>query len=291
MRTFCSWIYSYFDVKADMGPSFDFPVKYVPDMSWIMNLNIPMVPQFLLENWAISIYSSLFTAFAVTYTFIVFIAILMNLSKSIDTAVSNVITYVEKELNATDDLIWVVALVVFTYFLHFFGCFTFDNLSALNLFLPYLIVGLLILLTFIPTSLLINFGFFLVVSLRGASASLSVLYELTLDYINLVSYYLRLCVQLVRLVIITVTFYGYNHLIVTYSYIFHYSSAQEIITGSLPLTSMALRLVFEAGHVFVMFIAQLGAFCLMVFWLFQFLFTLFSGREMELSSRVLRDLV
>lgn len=64
-----------------------------------------------------------------------------------------------------------------------------------------------------------NFGFYFIISIRGGATTLSYVYELILDYVNLISFALRLCIQLVRVVVIGVTYYMYNHLFFVYNYL------------------------------------------------------------------------
>ena len=54
----------------------------------------------------------------------------------------------------------------------------------------------------------------------------------------------------------------------------------ETLTGVLI---WGARLVFEFAHTFIIFGIQLASFTLMIFWVFQFLFTLFFGEPMEFS--------
>jgi hypothetical protein len=148
-----------------------------------------------------------------------------------------------------------------------------------------LFLGLCFMLVSIPTTMVYNFGFYFIISIRGGATTLSYIYELILDYVNLISFALRLCIQLVRVVVIGVTYYMYNHLFFVYNYLVS-PSTSSVFNGLFTLTSyliMWARLIFEVGHTFVIFGIQLIAFNVMVLWLFQFLFTLFFAETLEHS--------
>lgn len=242
-----------------MGPKIN-----ISELTWLSKLNFRPAPSFISDELLLSIYSPLMYLITFVYASLMLSLLLMSVSKTADDLISQAFTYVEKELNSPDDLMFTLVLFLSVFFFHVFGCFSILSSFGLNQIMFYLVSVLCFFLVLVPTIMLYNFGFYFIMSVRGSSVSLSSLYELVLDYINFISFYLRLCIQLVRLVIITVTFYGYNHLFLTYNFDVYSVSVSNIITDSTTLTVMLLRLVFEAGHVFIMFAAQLGAFLLMV---------------------------
>ena len=160
----------------------------------------------------------------------------------------------------------------------FFSCSYSLGFSTLFLALCFMLIS-------IPTTMVYNFGFYFIISIRGGATTLSYIYELILDYVNLISFALRLCIQLVRVVVIGVTYYMYNHLFFVYNYLVMPSSG-VVMSSSFELSNMLLmwaRLIFEVGHTFVIFGIQLTAFNVMILWLFQFLFTLFFSDTLEHS--------
>lgn len=191
----------------------------------------------------------------------------------------------EKELNALDDLLVSVVIFLTFFFYNFVGCATFVLPLVHNLTFYSLGLALVISLVSIPTSMIYNFGFYFVVFIRGGASSLSFLYELILDYINIISFLLRLLIQLVRIIVIGVIYYMYNHLFFVYQYVrtpTTYGSSYYLATLDGTVATW-LRLVFEIGHTFIIFLIQFCAFTVMILWLFQFLFTLFFSQNMELS--------
>ena len=144
----------------------------------------------------------------------------------------------------------------------------------------HLFVCLAVSIVLVPFVALYNFGFYLIINIKGASASLSYFYELVQDNINLLSYFLRVCIQLVRVITITVTYFGYNHLVMSYNF--------RITGASLSFSDLSLslvRFVFELVHTIIIFIAQMLSLFMMVLWLFQFLFTVFIAKLPEVTYK------
>jgi hypothetical protein len=61
-----------------------------------------------------------------------------------------------------------------------------------------------------PTLLMFDFGSCFLAFIRGSAASQVLLAELMYDYINVGAFYVRLCVQFVRLLIMFLTFAAMN---------------------------------------------------------------------------------
>lgn len=188
-------------------------------------------------------------------------------------------------MNALDDLLIGVLLIFLFFFFNFLGCFAFVFSLTLNFAFSMLFLAVCFMLVSIPVTMLFNFGFYAIISIRGGATTLSYLYELILDYVNLVSFALRICIQLVRVVVIGVTYYMYNHLFFVYQYL-SLPLTGFIEVYSIELSQISLmwaRLIFEVGHTFVIFGIQTIAFNVMILWLFQFLFTLFFSDQLEYS--------
>jgi hypothetical protein len=183
----------------------------------------------------------------------------------------------EEEINASDDFLLIFSLVFFFFFFNFYGFFYFNYFNLFNVS-AQLFMYLLISLVLMPLTALYNFGFYFIINIKGSAVSLSYLYELVQDNINLLSFFLRVYIQLVRLITITVTYFGYNHLVLTYNF--------NLTDFHLNISSFFLvfaRFVFELVHTIIIFIAQTLSLLLMILWLFQFLFTMFVNRELELT--------
>lgn len=149
---------------------------------------------------------------------------------------TSLFSFSEKEINALDDLLVGVLLIFLFFFFNFLGCFAYVFSCSYSLGFSVLFLGLCFMLISIPTTMVYNFGFYFIISIRGGATTLSYIYELILDYVNLISFALRLCIQLVRVIVIGVTYYMYNHLFFVYNYLTLPSSG-SVMAGSFELKS------------------------------------------------------
>lgn len=207
------------------------------------------------------------------------------LSSECNVFLTSLFAFGEKEINAIDDLLVTLLLIFVFFFFNFLGCFAFLFNCSYSLGFSVLFLGLCFMLVSIPTAMVYNFGFYFIISIRGGATTLSYVYELMLDYVNLVSFALRLCIQLVRIIVIGVTYYAYEHMFFVHDYLITPSTG-GLIQDSYQLSDYLILLArgtFEIAHTIVTFAIQVIAFSVMILWLFQFLFTLFFAETLELS--------
>lgn len=186
-------------------------------------------------------------------------------------------SYNEKELSSLDDLFIILFIFFIFFFYNFIGCWAFFwGVTKSNSYLT-LIIFIPSTLVLIPLTMLYNFGFSFIITVRGSSASLSLLYELIIDYVNLMSFFLRLVIQFIRVVVIGVVYLGYNHLFLTYNCWVAFIPVFEVLTSITfdNIFELLIHFGFELLHTFIIFLMQMFALCVMVFWLAQFLFSLF----------------
>ena len=118
----------------------------------------------------------------------------------------------EEEVNALDDLLVSTLALFLCFFYNVLVFHTFFlNWSSEVGFLTFF-AGIVGLLLCIPVTMLFNFGFYCLISIRGGATTLSIAYEAILDGINVTSFILRLLIQLVRIVVIGIMYIMYNEL-------------------------------------------------------------------------------
>ena len=205
----------------------------------------------------------------------------------------------EKEIASLDDLI--LAALIVSYI---FGCFFY--ISAWNIMgsypelmlMVYLIPFLIYLVFGMPSVLLIDFGNYFLMFIRGCGSYNLLSAELMYDYINSGAFYVRLSVQWVRLFIMFLTFIIMhdtisfciipNTLFIGFiDYIWENFSDVTVTFSTLTyfsLTSLivpVLRLLFELVHTLFVCTAQFVAFFAISFWFFFFLYSFFSLHKFE----------
>jgi hypothetical protein len=181
----------------------------------------------------------LFPAYLISSLVLASIIYMFIINSNYNIFLTSLFSFSEKEVNALDDLLISVLLIFLFFFFNFLGCFAFIFSCSYSLSFSVLFIGLCILLISIPVTMVYNFGFYFIISIRGGATTLSYTYELILDYVNLISFALRLCIQLVRVIVIGVTYYLYNHLFFVYNYLTIPSNG-VVMGGSFELTSVLL---------------------------------------------------
>jgi hypothetical protein len=245
-----------------------------------------------------------FIFYGVLFFFVIYFSYFNKMSKENNTIDSDylsawVLAESEKEVGSVDDIILAVLLVV-NIFAWFFCIYVWGFLGQypeLLLtfysfpFLLYLILG-------VPTLLILDFGSCFLVYIRGGSANQLFLAELIYDYINFGAFYLRLCLQLVRLFLMLLTFaamsdvFLFDHTLINstvmgvsdiansfYTINMSLSSIFYVICDILPRTFA--RFIFEIGHTLAVCSIQFSAFFAIVFWFFLFLYSFFCAVKLE----------
>jgi hypothetical protein len=274
---------------------------------------IDIIPYFLPQNNEIFLYvspsislfkpfillsHSLYITISVLYYYIVVIITILLIFSSLSRwqLLANqfslnyltILTENEKELNAIDDLIYIYIsfILIFIYNFSVYSFFFFFQINIL--FLYFFFFNLFFILICIPLNILLDYGFYFSIYIRGCSSSLLIYYEIILDYINILAYWLRIIIQLIRLVVILVTFYTFNEMYIEYYYyyifLFNSLSLSHQISYNfiLNISYFLIHWFFEFWHLLFIFLLQSIAFNIMILWLFQFLFTLFFYETLEI---------
>lgn len=206
----------------------------------------------------------------------------------------------EKELGSLDD--YMLMIVTFMYIFGWYFYINFWNMLSLtpeNVMTFYVTPQLYVVILSIPSLLLYDFGVVFPMYLKGIALSALPIFEIIYDFIALISLYVRLLVQAVRLVLMLLTYASMHDVILFYSYdqrmingIGNESIWDEISNIEISVSSVSYFTLFvlpghilywqyELFHVFFVLTGQIVAYIAMIFWLFQFLFTLFTFEVQE----------
>lgn len=202
----------------------------------------------------------------------------------------------EEEIASIDDTVLLLIVVFFIFgwffFFNYLNILTFlGEVMFIFLFLPLLMY----ILFFIPIFLLYDYGMHFITYLRGAGSSSSLVMEFVYDCIAFASFFIRLSVQNVRILLITLTFFSLYEFILFFVNVNWFNSNFEqldkLITASngmqtsyyyfLYVVNKLVYWIYELLHTFFVTVAQFVAFFAMVFWLFLFLYTMFVVEEFE----------
>ncbi len=204
----------------------------------------------------------------------------------------------EKEIGSLDDMLMPSIVLIYTFGWYFYlYCWNLfccvPEIVLVFFFFPllYYTIGNT------PTFLLNDFGILFACYLRGIAPTPTMLFELMYDYIAVISFYVRILTQGVRLALMFMTyaamhdyvlFMDYNHRYITGNESIweeisnvnaSVSSVTYFILGVLP--GQMLNWMYEVFHTFFVVTGQLVAYFAMIFWLFLFLFTFFVIEKQE----------
>lgn len=140
----------------------------------------------------------------------------------------------------------------------------------------------------LPLNLMYNWGSYFSVFIKGQSIKKDIFFEWLTDYIHVLSFFLRINIQLIRLVIITLVFYAYNTL---YIELLHPTignstggsgSFYEFYASVLHFIQVCANFLYEIGHLWVVVGMQSGAFAIIVFVITQFLYSVYLVRRLSI---------
>lgn len=202
----------------------------------------------------------------------------------------------EEEIASIDDMALSLFLLVFIFSWFFYSncIFILTNIPEISV-LYYNIPFLYYMIFLIPTLLLYDFGIFFASYLRGASSTASFTMELLYDYIAVAAFYIRLLVQNVRLLLMTLVYFSLYECILAFvtltTWFNNYETLWENNSNNntnyssyyflIKIPGQLIYWVYELLHTFFVLTAQFVAFFAMIFWLFLFLFTMFVLEQQE----------
>ena len=217
----------------------------------------------------------------------------------LDYAVTTTIVEVEKEIAAIDDLIIIIVALLFIFGIYFamYGLvqlvYFVGNFCVIFFILPFFFYFIYA----APLCLLFDFGIYCFVYLRGTGPTSALIVELMYDLINLFAYYIRVCVQLARILLMLIAggslqefifyfgvyykFFFYNESFFEDIYNFEFNYKTFTYFFVIKFSLYILYWVYEVFHTYFVVTVQTIAFFAMLFWLFFYLFTFFFSESQE----------
>lgn len=204
----------------------------------------------------------------------------------------------EKEIGSIDDILMpsIVLLYTFGWYFYLYCWNLFSSVPEIVLvffFFPllYYTIGNT------PTFLLYDFGILFNCYLRGIAPTPTLIFELMYDYIAVISFYVRILTQGVRLALMFFTYAAMHDFVLYMDYSHRYLTGNESIWEEISnvnasvssvtyfflgvLPGHLLNWMYEVFHTFFVVTGQLVAYFAMIFWLFLFLFTFFVIEKQE----------
>lgn len=204
----------------------------------------------------------------------------------------------EKEIGSIDDLLMPSIIFIYTFGWYFYlYCWTMIS-SQPEIILVFFFFPLLYYTIFnTPTFLLYDYGILYNCYLRGIAPTPTLLFELMYDYIAVISFYVRILTQGVRLALMFFTYAAMHDYVLYMNYSSRFMAGTESIWEDISnieasvssvtyfflgvLPTHMVNWMYEVFHTFFVVTGQLVAYCAMIFWLFLFLFTFFVIEKQE----------
>jgi len=275
----------------------DYILPYMTKLRFLVELetsneNIILIPFIILDIiWKLALFG----------LFVSFLMYWYNVSANSnnvdsDFLINSLTIEAEEEIASVDDTVILLVVVFFIFgwffFFNYLNILTFlGEVMFIFLFLPLLMYILFL----IPVYLLFDYGMHFLTYLRGAGSTSSLVMEFIYDCIAFLAFFIRLSVQNVRLLLITLTFFSLYEFVLFFVNLNWFNSNFEqldkLIVASngmqtsyyyfLYVINKLVYWIYELLHTFFVTIAQFVAFFAMVFWLFLFLYTMFVVEEFE----------
>lgn len=143
------------------------------------------------------------------------------------------------------------------------------------------VFSILILILMLPVCFFLNWGLYAPIYVKGQSISKSLLFEALTDYMHFLSFFIRLNIQLIRLLVICGVFFTYNEMYFEFIYP-NYNNNSLILNINLSsylnatvgyIIGLIMNILYEIGHLWAIIMMQSNAFGLIVFVITQFLYS------------------
>ena len=128
-----------------------------------------------------------------------------------------------------------------------------------------------------------NLRYYALIFLNGSGKSRKIIYNYLLDVISCIAFNIRICVQLIRIVLLLITYELCSNL---YNEVLFNFEVSGFYLNNFTISNyfiLYIRVLIELAHVYIIFIMQFAAFFFMVFWLVEFIFVSVTTTEKEKS--------
>jgi hypothetical protein len=161
-------------------------------------------------------------------------------------------------------------------------------------FAVYLLFSLITLfLTIIllwPITLIYNWGTYFSIYIKGESTMGNLLGQVVMDYFYVVSFFLRINLQFLRLIVLSGVFIVYNEFYFEFIYpVYNFESIRftpqswydYAFIGIKFVMAAIFRFIYELGHMWVVLIMQANAFVMILFLILQSLHTAYLAKRLQ----------
>ncbi len=149
-----------------------------------------------------------------------------------------------------------------------------------------------------PISLIYNWGSYFTIYIKGESTMGNLLGQVVMDYFYVVSFFLRINLQFLRLITLSGVFIVYNEFYFEFIYpIYNFDVLQftpvswddYAFIGVKTIIAAIFRFIYELGHMWVVVIMQANAFSMILFLILQSLHTVYLAQKLQSFFKAKRN--
>lgn len=203
-------------------------------------------------------------------------------------------TVIENEFSVPRSLMVIIMLLSSCLLLStFMPALTLKTPALLYVFITLAILLLGVILLW-PVSLIYNWGAYFTIYIKGESTLPNLLGQVVMDYFYVVSFFLRINLQFLRLVVLSGVFIVYNEFYFEFIYpTYNFESVNftpqswedyAFIVFRSVIIAM-LRFIYELGHMWAVLIMQANAFAMILFLILQSLHTVYLAQRLQAFFR------
>lgn len=260
----------------------DIVVQITPNMAFSLQNNIT--------------FNLIMSSIFLVISFIVIVSIIINAIQQLDRKFNlfsffeRMFTVIENEFSVPRSLMIIITLLTSCLVLSSF--MPIMSLKTPLMVYVFLTLAGLLLTTILlwPISLIHNWGTYFTIYIKGESTMSNLLGQVVMDYFYVVSFFLRINLQFLRLVVLSGVFIVYNEFYFEFIYpMYNYESINfsprtwddYAFIGFRAVIIAIFRFIYELGHMWAVLIMQANAFAMILFLILQSLHTVYLAQRLQ----------
>lgn len=255
-----------------------------------------IIPEAGFSAQAGLIFSLIVASLVSLLVFLCLVSILISISQEINRQFNilsffeRMFTVIENEFSVARSLIIIFTLLASCLLFNTFVPIATIKTPAVLYTLATVIILLLGTIILWPVSLIYNWGAYFTIYIKGESTLPNLLGQVVMDYFYVVSFFLRINLQFLRLVVLSGVFIVYNEFYFEFIYPIYNFEAVNFTPQSwedyafIAFRSVViaiLRFIYELGHMWAVLIMQANAFAMILFLILQSLHTVYLAQRLQ----------
>lgn len=284
--------HEYYDSNRSYGDTCPL-VRFAHTMDNFIDFITPENDVFLNTTISFNLFiSTLLIIFIILFLFSIILTSIHTITRqfNLTSFIQRFLLVIENEFIAPKTFLIILTLLTTTFLLG--GLSPIFSLKTPGL--TYLLISIfsifLLMILLWPISLIYNWGTYFTIYIKGESTMGNLLGQVVMDYFYVVSFFLRINLQFLRLVVLSGVFIVYNEFYFEFIYpVYNFELNSITITnwtdytliGIKMILTIIFRFIYELGHMWVVLIMQANAFAMILFLILQSLHTVYLFHKLQ----------